>query len=252
MAFTIWLHRKTGIWKDVNFICLTEFNKNKLLQLNRKRKRDAHRVISPARVFVKPNFTWPSEAEPLPYNRREGFLYVGRLEKIKGVDLLLKAWAKMEASEKRKGEVPPHLTLCGTGPLEDDLKKYAENKGLRSVTFLGQCTHEKVQQLMGTVRALLFPSIWYEGMPMTILEAFSVVTPVISTDTGNAAALVKETGAGTVFQIQRREALRKAIQRVTENQKMYCEKASTAFRMRYEAEKSHQALCEVYDVAMTA
>ena len=52
------LHRTTGIFGKLNFICLTPFNKQKLLLINRKR-----RIIDPARVFVKPNFSFEATSE---------------------------------------------------------------------------------------------------------------------------------------------------------------------------------------------
>ncbi len=47
------IHRATGIYGRMNFICLTEFNRQKLLLINKKKT-----IIDPARVFVKPNFTF--------------------------------------------------------------------------------------------------------------------------------------------------------------------------------------------------
>lgn len=53
------IHRATGIYGKINFICLTEFNKEKLLLINSKKE-----IIDPARVFVKPNFTFSDNSEP--------------------------------------------------------------------------------------------------------------------------------------------------------------------------------------------
>lgn len=52
------IHRATGIYGKINFICLTEFNKEKLLLINKKKM-----IIHPARVFVKPNFTFSDNPE---------------------------------------------------------------------------------------------------------------------------------------------------------------------------------------------
>ncbi len=50
-----WIHRKIGTYGKLNYICLTEFNKRKLLELNRPGKKQ---IIDPERVFIKPNFTF--------------------------------------------------------------------------------------------------------------------------------------------------------------------------------------------------
>ncbi|MBY0145123.1 glycosyltransferase [Neobacillus niacini] len=51
-VFTLKLHRLLGTYKKLNYICLTEFNKEKLLMLNKGKKQ----LIDPNKVFVKPNF----------------------------------------------------------------------------------------------------------------------------------------------------------------------------------------------------
>ena len=52
------IHRATGIYRKVNFICLTEFNKQMLLRINRKKQ-----IIQPSKVFVKPNFTFLNSSD---------------------------------------------------------------------------------------------------------------------------------------------------------------------------------------------
>lgn len=51
------VHRMTGVYRKINYICLTEFNKEKLLLLNSRGKR----IINPKKVFVKPNFTFDGD-----------------------------------------------------------------------------------------------------------------------------------------------------------------------------------------------
>lgn len=53
-----WVHRHTGILSKINYIALTEFNKNKLIQL---------KYIDPEKVFIKPNFTF--DAYNIPEDR---------------------------------------------------------------------------------------------------------------------------------------------------------------------------------------
>lgn len=95
-AISTWLHRTTGIYGKINYICLTEFNKDKLLQLKH---------IKPERVFVKPNFVENNSFIP-EEERLNQFVFVGRLDKLKGVDILFEAW-------KRMGEGAIKLIVCG-------------------------------------------------------------------------------------------------------------------------------------------
>ena len=96
-------HRMTGIYGKINYICLTDFNKQKLLGLKQ---------IKPERVFVKPNFVECKNGYISEKDRKNQFVFAGRLDKLKGIDLLFEAW-------KHMGEEAPKLIVCGTGPMED-------------------------------------------------------------------------------------------------------------------------------------
>ena len=76
---------------QLNYICLTEFTKEKLLQLNRKNKK----IINEDKIFIKPNFV-NKENNIMPYEERMNqFVFVGRLDPLKCVDSLLNAWKKV-------------------------------------------------------------------------------------------------------------------------------------------------------------
>ncbi|MFQ9121050.1 MAG: glycosyltransferase [Mediterraneibacter faecis] len=74
-------HRMTGIYGKINYICLTDFNKKKLLELKQ---------IKPERVFVKPNFVECKNEFVSEKDRMNQFVFAGRLDKLKGIDSLLK------------------------------------------------------------------------------------------------------------------------------------------------------------------
>jgi glycosyltransferase involved in cell wall biosynthesis len=96
-----------------------------------------------------------------------GFLFVGRLSAEKGVHVFLEA-------ARRAGVVP---TLVGDGPEAGAIReRYPE------AVMLGWKAPEEVRALMRAARALVFPSVWYEGQPLTVLEALAVGTPVIVSD----------------------------------------------------------------------
>ena len=184
------IHRWTGIYGKINYICLTEFNKEKLLQL---------KGIKGESVFVKPNFV-DRKAE-IKVKRKDQFVFAGRLDKLKGIDLLLTAWKEM-------GESTPKLVVCGTGPMEDWCKAYVRENNL-NVEMRGYLPNEETLEIIGESRALILPTQWYEGFPMTIVEAYSVGTPVICTDIGNCGCVVEEGVTGWKF--QNRNALIDAI-----------------------------------------
>lgn len=174
------IHRLTGIYGKINYICLTEFSKEKLLQLKN---------IKEDRVFVKPNFV--DRNTEINTNRKEQFVYVGRLDKLKGIDMLLEAWKEMD-------ECAPKLIVCGTGPMEDWCKEYVEKHEL-NVEMKGFVPNTEALVIIGESKALILPTQWYEGFPMTIAEAYSVGTPVICTDLGNCGCIVEDGVTGWKF-----------------------------------------------------
>ncbi|MCR5788268.1 MAG: glycosyltransferase family 4 protein [Lachnospiraceae bacterium] len=182
-AFCLHYHRWRGIYRKLFYICLTEFNRQKLLTAG------GFLGINPDRVFVKPNFT-RIEGEIVPYAKRGRYmLYAGRLDETKGIPELLKAWTRL-------GEEAPELKICGNGPLAPWCREYLADHKTAKVSLSGSLPHEEVLKLIGNAQALLLPSKWYEGLPMVIVEAFMLGTPVIGSGIGNVGEAVSSEKLG--------------------------------------------------------
>ncbi len=180
-------HRRLRIYEKLYYICLTEFGRSKLL---------SYPGIKKERVFVKPNFTGPPK-EIIPYEQRENCaVYAGRLDELKGIREIFYAFRDM-------GEKAPLLYVCGSGPLEEWCGEFIRENSLSGIRLLGRIEHEEVIRLMGRARVVLCPSKWYEGLPMNIIEAFSVGTPVIGSSIGNVAAVITSEGLGRRIDISR-------------------------------------------------
>lgn len=108
------------------------------------------------------------------------FLFVGRLEKRKGVDVLLHAWQKQEVGV---------LWIVGAGQEEPNLKKLSEDLGLSRVKFFGTTLNPLTYYQ--TADVFVFPSL-KEGFPNVLLEAMSCGLPCISTEIGGVADILKE------------------------------------------------------------
>jgi glycosyltransferase involved in cell wall biosynthesis len=103
-------------------------------------------------------------------------LFVGRLEAVKNVDVLLTAVA-----EARARGCEAALDIVGSGQLYAELRQRATDLGLKEhVQFVGQRTHREVAQRLAMAAALVLPSS-YEGFPMVLLEAWASGVPVIAT-----------------------------------------------------------------------
>jgi glycosyltransferase involved in cell wall biosynthesis len=127
----------------------------------------------PSRIHVKSNFCRPIPSRDGP---GEFFLYVGRLSTEKGLEGLLRSWP----------EGTP-LRLVGDGPERGRLERLAP----ASVKFEGAVPGTEVASHIRGARALILPSICYEGQPRVVLEAFAAGVPVIASALGGIVDLVE-------------------------------------------------------------
>lgn len=229
------VHRMTGIYKKIRYICLTEFNKQKLLR---------HGQIRPAQISIKPNFV-QALGEPVPYESRENqIVFAGRLEKLKGIDVLLQAWQLLEAQGTTQ-----QLIICGTGPMQQWCEAYIAQHGLTKVQLKGFVPNDQLRQMVANAKALVMPSQWYEGFPMTIAEAYSVGTPVVGSDMGNVGNLVQDGVLGKHFTYHSPQALAQALQQFASDEEKQedCSKNAWVVYLHYYApEKNYQMLAQIY------
>jgi glycosyltransferase involved in cell wall biosynthesis len=132
----------------------TEFQRGKLIAMG-----------APAdRLVVKPNFVADRpRSQPMP---RVGAVFVGRLTASKGVDRLVEMW--------RGIDVP--LTIAGTGPLEAQLRRTAPPH----VRLLGHVDAERIRQEHDRAQLLIMPSLSYEGLALSVIEAWASGLPVLA------------------------------------------------------------------------
>lgn len=117
------------------------------------------------------------------------FLYVGRLDAVKGIESLARYFDRQRP--------PAPLRIVGGGPLEADLRH--ELGGSPSVRFLGTLSREDLGPLYRDALALILPSEGYEVFGQVVIEAFSYATPAIVTEVGGAGELIDASGAGYVY-----------------------------------------------------
>ena len=233
IALMLKIHRFIGIYKKVNFICLTEFNKNKLLLINNKKQ-----VVDEEKVFVKSNFVFEDNANEKEYNPKDKgyYLYVGRLDEIKGIDTVLEAFSKMPNRE---------LHVIGSGG-EDYIKEYSKYGNIK---FLGQLPHNEVIDEMKNGKALIFPSKLYEGMPMTIVEAFENKVPVISSNIGNANEIVIDGATGLHFKTGNAESLIRTIEELDKKDILTLKKSTyKEFDKKYNQKVGCANIISIYNI----
>ena len=115
-------------------------------------------------------------------------LFIGRLEAVKGVPVLLRAFAALSGSD-----ASPTLRLVGDGPDRPALEAMAETLGLGgSVQFVGYRSADEVAADLAWADQLVLPS-FAEGVPVVLMEAMASGLPVVATRVGGVGELV-ETG----------------------------------------------------------
>ena len=220
-------HSAIGTYKKLHYICLTEYNKEKLLHLKQ---------IKESQIFIKPNFVTNTSEGLSQLDRKNQMIYVGRLEEIKGVDILLKAW-------KLLGEEAPELIMCGTGPMESWCREFVTENKLNKVRILGFVKNDLVREMIAQSKALILPTQVYEGFPMTVLEAMSEGTPVIGSNLGNVGTLIKDSVNGMRFEAHSAENLAEIVKTIDiDNQGV-----REYFEENYSQEANYKKIKEIYD-----
>ena len=176
-------------------------------------EREARHVdvfYSPSRFSadMHQKFGFPRELEVIPYflpdldtdteltealtdapSESPYFLFVGRLEKIKGLQEVLPKFA---------GKQGPELWVVGTGDYEAQLRTQAESHP--RIRFLGLRSPEQLRSLYQGALAVVVPSVCYETFGIILLEAFREQTPVVARKLGPFTEIVQTSGGGLLFE----------------------------------------------------
>lgn len=115
------------------------------------------------------------------------FLFVGRLEVIKGLQTLIPLW----------NNLPYDLLIAGTGNYESELRALAASNP--KIKFLGALPQKQLGALYLHARAAIVPSITYETFGMISIEAFARKTPVIVRDLGALPEAIQDSGGGFAY-----------------------------------------------------
>lgn len=180
LAFIVWFHKKIGTWRKIDaYVCLTPFAVDLFQQ--------STFGVSKERFAVKPNFTGvPEVSEPI--KREEHFLFIGRLSKEKGIQVLINAFK----------ELPFLLRIAGDGPLKSQVIQATTQ--FSNISYLGNLTTDEVIAKLRKTQALIFPSVWYETFGLVNIEAFVNYTPVIASNIGAPQSLIREGYNGFLFE----------------------------------------------------
>ena len=152
-------------------------------------------------------------------NDRPFFLFVGRLEKIKGLQNVIPILRERPQYD---------LLIAGDGEYKEELTKLAGD--CSNIKFLGKLEQNHLGNLYREANAVIVPSICYETFGIIIIESFSMKTPVIVNNLGALPEVVEDSGGGFIYNDQTElvAAMEKLAQNLTLRNELG-EKGHTAF-----------------------
>ncbi len=232
------IHRMLGTYRKVNFICLTEFNREKLSRLNEGGKQ----IVDMKKVYIKPNFTFQEGISGEVQKAGDYFLVVGRVEALKGIDVVVKAFEKIPDQK---------LIVAGDGPMMAEMKAYIKDHNMSNVKFAGYLDKAKVQEKYRGAKAVIMASQCYEAFAMTIAEAYSNAVPVIAGNVGNLANMVEEGVTGIKFLYDSPDDLAaKILKYNTMDIAKMKQNAKSFYEKRLKPEDNYRILEEIYHKIM--
>ncbi|HUL35061.1 MAG TPA: glycosyltransferase family 4 protein [Candidatus Eisenbacteria bacterium] len=235
LATVLAAQRALGTWtKKIDcFIARTEFARRKFIESG----------LPADRIVVKPCFVHPDPGSRT--GAGDTALFIGRLAPEKGLRTLLSAWDHLV------GGVP--LKIIGDGPLRAELAARIASHGPANIRLLGRLSDAELFAELKRARFLVFPSEWYEGLPLTIVEAFACGVPVLASRIGSMIELVDDGRTGLLFNSGDPRDLAAKVEWAwyhTEQMEEMGRNARMEFQLKYTAERNYQLLSEIAHRAM--
>ena len=164
------------------------------------------------------NFIELSNIDNKSFKKDNYVLYFGRLSSEKGIELLKECIMELPQIQ---------FKIAGTGPLNhifDDVS---------NADFVGFKSGKELQELIGRAMFTLYPSIWFDNCPLSILESESLGTPVIATKMGGIPELIEQYKTGILIDIGVK-SLKKAIIELYDNPDLLANMSKNCIEKRKE------------------
>lgn len=164
------LYNKLEIYDEIDkIVCCSEFMKNKM---------DTNPLFK-SKTIAMHNFIDNISYEET--EKEDYVLYFGRFDKEKGIETIINA-----------SDID--FVCAGSGQYDDELshQKHIKNIGFKS--------GDELKELIGKAKCSVYPSIWYENCPFSVMESIMLGTPVVGAKIGGIPELIDDGVTGYLFE----------------------------------------------------
>ena len=222
----IFNQKKKILNKVDKFITHTSFTRN--IFINHGIPKD--------KLIIKPNFIKKNQYKFQKITKKKKIVFASRISKEKGILTLIKAFKGSNLK----------IDILGDGPLLKKLK----NKKYKNINFVGQKSPKVVFKNIRNAKFLIFPSEWYESMPMTIIEAFCAGTLVLASNIGSIKSIIQHKRNGILFEPSNHLDLLNKVNWILNNPKI-CDQivmnANKDFNNLYSDKSNYNQLIKIYN-----
>lgn len=208
------------------FACLTEFQKNKLIEYG----------FDNDKVVVIPNMYDKHVKDGAKYSNNGYVAFAGRISPEKGVPVLLNA-----------ARLLPNIQFKLAGGMLEGYDKELDTPS--NVEFVGMLNKYELPDFYNNSKLLVFSSIWYETFGLTMIESMAFKKPVIASNIAGVSEIVEDGVNGLLFEVGNSEDLAKKIRFLYDNPKLANQYGETGFekmKRLYSKEAYSQNLLNLY------
>jgi glycosyltransferase involved in cell wall biosynthesis len=230
VAAMLTIHRAWGTYSKVvdRYIALTDFSRDKFVEIG----------LAKRKIVVKSNFLTD---DPGIGTHQGGYaLFVGRMTEEKGVFTLINAWRELTDIK---------LKVVGDGPALAAMAELVKKHNMTGVELMGWQPRENTLAMMKDAHALIYPSLWYEGMPMTLVEGLACGLPIVASRLGAMATMIDDNRTGLHFEAGNSSDLAAQVREIwREPERVEQMRAASRreYETKYSAPRNYEMLLDIY------
>lgn len=212
------LYKALKTYKYIDkIICCSEFLKTKM---------DTNPLFANKTVAMH-NFVDRIEAEPT--KKEDYVLYFGRYSKEKGIETIIKS-------------KNIRFICAGSGNCEDELNCQGH------ITNVGFKSGSELENLIRKAKCSVYPSIWYENCPFSVMESIMYGTPVVGADIGGIPELIENGRTGVLFTPGNTQEFEEAVKSIIGNNELAEEMSKNCLSYRFDTvEEYTEKLLKIYE-----